>query len=132
MSQPQFFNYPGTESNAENFHYSQAVRIGNIVRTSGQGGWEVNGDIESDAKRQIDLGFQNVMTALRTAHPSLEWRNVVSVRTYHTDVEATFDLVTSAFKSLDGQHRPVWTCVEVPKLGLEGMVFEIEVEAFVG
>ena len=28
-------------------------------------------------------------------------------------------------------HRPVWTCVEITKLGIEGMQIEIEVEALV-
>ncbi|KAF5234306.1 hypothetical protein FAUST_7691 [Fusarium austroamericanum] len=131
MSKAQFFDYPGTEANGQAFHYSQVVRIGNVLRTSGQGGWDAQGNIIADPQTQVKQAFQNVLTALRTAHPTAEWSNVVSVRTYHTNVEATFDFTTSAFKELDKHLRPVWTCVEIAKLGLEGMVFEIEVEAVI-
>jgi hypothetical protein len=38
MSAPRFVTYPGLgEWAKETLHYSQAVRIGNIIKTSGQG-----------------------------------------------------------------------------------------------
>jgi enamine deaminase RidA (YjgF/YER057c/UK114 family) len=38
MSAPKFAIYPGLgEWAKENLHYSQAVRIGNIIKISGQG-----------------------------------------------------------------------------------------------
>ena len=38
MSTPKFAIYPGLgEWAKENLHYSQAVRIGNIIKISGQG-----------------------------------------------------------------------------------------------
>jgi len=38
MSGPEFTSYPGLgEWAKENLHYSQAVRIGNIIKISGQG-----------------------------------------------------------------------------------------------
>lgn len=49
---------------------------------------------------------------------------------YHINVAETFDTVKSNFKRILPGHRPIWTCVEVGKLGIEGMLVEIEVEAF--
>jgi hypothetical protein len=39
MSRPEFFVTPGYgEKQLHDFHYSQAVRVGNRAETSGQGG----------------------------------------------------------------------------------------------
>ncbi|KAL6229152.1 hypothetical protein BDW75DRAFT_245995 [Aspergillus navahoensis] len=67
MSSPSFtfFNYPGTEANSESFHYSQAVKVGNIIETSGQGGWTQDGSIPSDLEKQVALAFENVENVLK-------------------------------------------------------------------
>ncbi|OZF00778.1 hypothetical protein CH301_12055, partial [Rhodococcus sp. 15-1189-1-1a] len=40
MSTPRFFTTPGYgDTQLTNMHYNQAVRIGNRVEISGQGGW---------------------------------------------------------------------------------------------
>ncbi|KAL5358666.1 YjgF-like protein [Aspergillus floccosus] len=129
MPNLQFFNYPGTEVNAENFHYSQAVKVGQTVKTSGQGGWDADGRIVPDVEKQVAIAFENVEKALKSVDPQLSWQNVYSVRSYHTNVEETFDIVTANFKRAIPNHGPIWTCVEVGKLGIEGMLVEIEVEA---
>lgn len=125
----EFFNYPGTEANSKSFHYSQATRIGNTVKTSGQGGWDENGSITSDVEKQVAVAFANVEKALKNVDTRLSWENVYAVRSYHINMEETFEIVTSNFKSLLPNHRPIWTCVEIGKLGIDGMVVEIEVEA---
>lgn len=130
MSSLQYGNYPGTEANSADFHYSQAVRVGNIVKTSGQGGWDADGNvISSDINAQVAAAFQNVENALRSIDSRLSWQDVYAVRSYHVDLGKTFDIVTSLFKRTLPGHRPIWTCVEIGKLGIEGMQVEIEVEA---
>ncbi|KAL4895060.1 YjgF-like protein [Aspergillus ambiguus] len=129
MSAFQFFNYPGTEANSESFHYSQAVKIGQTVKTSGQGGWDTDGNVVADVEKQVALAFENVEKALKSADSRLSWQNVYAVRSYHINVEETFDVVTENFKRVIPNHRPIWTCVEIGKLGIEGMLIEIEVEA---
>ncbi|KAJ2967571.1 hypothetical protein NQ176_g9598 [Zarea fungicola] len=112
---PRFFNYPGTETNSEHFHYSQAVKIGNTIRTSGQGGWDATGNIELNLEKQIEISFANALQALQGADSRLGFEHIYAIRSYHVD--------------LFPNHRPIWTCVEIGKLGLEGMLVEIEVEA---
>lgn len=127
----QFFNYPGTEKNASEYHYSQAVRIGNIVRTSGQGGWDESSNISSNLENQISKAFDNVLQALKAVDAGLTFDQVYAIRSYHIDLDTSFDIMTSVFKKIFPKHQPIWTCVQVGKLGLEGMQVEIEVEAIV-
>ncbi|KAF2018281.1 endoribonuclease L-PSP [Aaosphaeria arxii CBS 175.79] len=129
MTQVQYFNYPGTESIAENYHYSQAVRIGNTVKTAGQGGWDENGSITPKLEDQIALAFGNVEKALKAVDKSLSLENIYAIRSYHLDMDQSFDVMTAQFKKLFPNHRPIWTCIQIGKLGLEGMQVEIEVEA---
>lgn len=93
----QFFNYPGTEANSKSFHYSQAVKIGTMVKTSGQGGWDESRNITSDVERQVAVAFENVGKALKEIDTRLSWENVYAVRSYHINVEDTFEIVTSNF-----------------------------------
>lgn len=125
----QFFNYPGTETNAEDYHYSQAVKIGNIVRTSGQGGWDADGKITPDLNKEIKTAFGNVLKAIQAVDSRLGFDNIYAIRSYHLDMDVSFDVMTAQFKELFPNHRPIWTCVQIGKLGLEGMQVEIEVEA---
>ncbi|KAF9888176.1 hypothetical protein FE257_009171 [Aspergillus nanangensis] len=129
MSTLQYFNYPGTEANSESFHYSQAVKVGNTIKTSGQGGWDAEGNVVADVEKQVAIAFENVEKALKSVDSRLSWQDVYAVRSYHINVEETFDVVTSNFKRILPNHRPIWTCVEIGKLGIEGMLIEIEVEA---
>lgn len=129
MSTLQYGNYAGTEANSESFHYSQAVKVGNVVKTSGQGGWDADGNISPDANVQVAAAFENVEKALKSIDGRLSWQDVYAVRTYHVDLEGTFDVVTANFKRVIPGHRPIWTCVEIGKLGIEGMKVEFEVEA---
>ncbi|KAK1595547.1 endoribonuclease L-PSP [Colletotrichum navitas] len=129
MPSAQFFNYPGTEINAEQYHYSQAVKLGNIVRTSGQGGWDEKGGITSDIEKQIELAFDNILKSLKAVDSDLSLDNIYAIRSYHTDMDASFNIMTAQFKKLFPNHRPIWTCVQIGKLALEDMKVEIEAEA---
>ncbi|KAH6715343.1 endoribonuclease L-PSP [Leptodontidium sp. MPI-SDFR-AT-0119] len=129
MSSAQFFNYPGTETNAEQYHYSQAVKIGNTVRTSGQGGWDEKGNVEPDLERQIGLTFDNILKALKAVDSRLSLDDVYAIRSYHLDIDTSFNTMTTQFREQFPNHRPIWTCIQIGKLGLEGMQVEIEVEA---
>ena len=54
-----------------------------------------------------------------------------AVRSYHIDLLGTFDIVVETLKKLMPDHRPIWTCVQIGQLGLEGMKIEVEIEAAV-
>jgi enamine deaminase RidA (YjgF/YER057c/UK114 family) len=130
MANPAFHTYASAEAQSIAMHYSQAVILpGGTIKTSGQGGWDSNGSIAASASEQVDLAFKNVDKALQAVDSHLSWKNVYAVRSYHINIDETAELVIAKFKSEMGDRRPIWTCVEVSKLGIEEMVVEIEVEA---
>ncbi|KXJ85296.1 endoribonuclease L-PSP, partial [Microdochium bolleyi] len=134
MSKPEFFNPPGTEVFRDGYHFSQVVRQqpgSTTLKTSGQGGWDSTLAIVADPKKQIEQTLQNVLAALRAAESSVTWRDITSIRSYHTDLAATFETTVQVFKEMDPDHRPVWTCVGVAALAIPGMVVEFEAEAVV-
>lgn len=141
MSAPKFAIYPGLgEWAKDNLHYSQAVRLGNIIKISGQGGWNPSADLSSpstwisqDLNTEIDQAFANVDLALKAAGGK-GWSQVYSVRSYHLplDEDATSAMVRNFQQWCGPEHRPIWTEIGVAKLGLESMRVEIEVEAFLG
>src|SRR5690242_16153385 len=66
-------------------HYSQAVRIGNRVEISGQGGWDDDITIAENLDEEIVRAFDNVERTLATAGAT--WRDVVHVNSYHVVAE---------------------------------------------
>ncbi|KAL1586284.1 hypothetical protein WHR41_05544 [Cladosporium halotolerans] len=137
MSQPHFSSYEGLGEWAKaNMHYSQAVRIGNTIKTSGQGGWHPTTEpisISSNLDTEIDQAFANVDLALKTAGGK-GWSQVYSVRSFHValDEQTTAAMVSNLRKWCGEDHMPIWTEIGVSTLALEAMRVEIEVEAYVG
>ncbi|KAJ9638981.1 hypothetical protein H2201_005890 [Coniosporium apollinis] len=131
MSSLKFYNEEGAgQQNSDLYHYSQAVVLGDIVKCSGQGGWDPTGKLDAnDVEGQVDLAFQNVNRVLQAAGLR-GWEDVYSVRSYHVDMDASFEFVVDRFKKHCPDHRPIWTCIGVTRLGLPEMLIEIEVEAY--
>ncbi|KAH7007369.1 Endoribonuclease L-PSP/chorismate mutase-like protein [Ilyonectria destructans] len=132
MSGLQYSNYEGVGvTNNRLYSYSQAVRVGNVVKCSGQGGWDNEGNIDDqDLKGQIDLAFKNVEKNLKAAGAK-GWSDVYSVKSFHISLSSSFDLMVEEFRKWMPNHQPTWTCVGVTELGIPGMIVEIEVEAVV-
>jgi len=82
MTKPEMFITPGFgEKLRDLLHYSQAVKIGDRVEISGQGGWNDNLEIPEAIEDEIEQAFENVERTLATAGAS--WKNVVHVNSYH-------------------------------------------------
>lgn len=67
---------------------------------------------------------------LKAAGVEEGWEAVYLVKTYHTKLDETMEKFVEVLKGRMGGKRPVWTCVEVQRLAVEGMAIEIEVEAY--
>ena len=124
MSTIQFANYPGPSVNQESFPYPQSVNIGNIIKISGQGGWDTNGT-SPDINIKTAAAFGNVEQALKTMNTRLSLKDVYAVRSYHTNIAETFGPMSSHFMRLVPGHRPIWICVEVARLQNPGMAITI-------
>ncbi|KAL4767458.1 YjgF-like protein [Aspergillus nidulans var. acristatus] len=131
MSALKYTNDPGAgQKHSDLCHYSQAVFLpNNIVKCAGQGGWTPEGDLNpADIEGQVKLAFENVDRVLQTAGLR-GWEDVYLVRSYHVDMDASYDAVVKGLKGRISGHRPVWTAVAVPRLAFPDMKIEIEVEA---
>ncbi|QKF63958.1 Rid family hydrolase [Campylobacter corcagiensis] len=122
----------GIGDTQKSFGYTTAVKIGNIVKISGQGGWDESGVNfpHKDIKDEIIQACDNVEWALNSAGAS--WKDVYSVTSYFT-VPFTDEIhmvLSSEFNKRCGK-SPIWTQLGVRELGNKPMRVEIVVEAFV-
>ncbi|KAF4439181.1 flavin depend monooxygenase that catalyses the oxidation of rubrofusarin to 9-hydroxyrubrofusarin [Fusarium austroafricanum] len=134
MSQLKQYTYEGAGEFLTNFlGYAQAVRIGDRIELSGQGGCFVkDGDIawrETDLE-QIDLAFENVDKALKAAGGK-GWDQVFRVNSYHLEITPEVgQRMSENFKKWMPNHKPIWTQIGVRQLGVPPMKCEIEVSAY--
>jgi len=131
MSKPQFFATPGYgERQLKRHYYSQAVKIGNRIETSGQGGWNDNWEFPQSLEDEIKQAFINVTRTLETAGAS--WEHVVHINSYHVDFQPEVnDIMSGLFRQYMPNHAPIWTLLGVAKLGDPKMRVEIRVTAIV-
>ena len=129
MDQPAFFATPGYgHTMHETMHYSQAVKIGNRVEISGQGGWDNDFAFPERLEDEIAQAFANVERTLATAGAS--WHDVVHVNSYHLGFPPeTNETMVRLFRQYMPQRRPIWTETGVTALGNPHMRVEIRVTA---
>lgn len=116
-------------------HYNQAVRIGNRVEISGQGGWDDDLNFPESLEQEIIAAFDNVARTLAAAGAS--WRDVVHVNSYHVidAPDSTFDahnaVMIDQFRNRMPDRAPIWTETGVTVLGAPDMRIEIRVVAVI-
>src|SRR3954447_12111012 len=126
----EFFATPGYgDRQLRNLHYNQAVRIGDRVEISGQGGWDDDFNFPESLEEEIVRAFDNVERTLATAGAS--WRDVVHVNSYHVPSapdsigDAHNDVMVDQFRKRMPDRAPIWTQTGVPALGAPKMRVEI-------
>lgn len=117
------------------------VKVGRILNTHLKpkhmltrysGGWDPKtGEFYKEINAQIDQAFANVELNLKDAGGA-GWEQVFRVNSYHVPIndEAIAAMVRN-FRKWMPNHKPIWTCVGVPRLGEDDMRVEIEVVAHV-
>ncbi|KAL3483371.1 Endoribonuclease L-PSP/chorismate mutase-like protein [Aspergillus germanicus] len=128
MSHLQYFSYPGFDEHMRQvLSYNQAVRTGNRIDISGQGGWDPETRVvHSDLLTDFRQAFANVELALTHAGGK-GWSQVYKLRIYVLDNSPeVFELLMRNLKEWMPDHQPLLTCVVVKDLGLEGMRIEVE------
>ncbi|KAL1859069.1 hypothetical protein Daus18300_009709 [Diaporthe australafricana] len=119
------------KDNLERYRYNQVVRVGDTIHISGQGGWDyATGVIHEDTEKQIDEAFANIDHILREAGGK-GWEQVFRVNSYHIPLDdRALAAMTRNFDKWMPNHKSLWTCVGVVKLGAPDMKVEIEVQAY--
>jgi enamine deaminase RidA (YjgF/YER057c/UK114 family) len=114
-------------------HYQQAVRIGDRVEISGQGGWDDDFAFPAALQDEIVRAFDNVERTLRTAGAT--WHDVVTVDSFHLPESGTLigvetnRIMVEQLRARTGDRAPVWTQLGVAAFGAPGMRVEIRVTA---
>ncbi|MEU4645680.1 Rid family hydrolase [Micromonospora sp. NPDC023814] len=135
MTEPKFFATPGYgDTQLTNLHYHQAVRIGDRVETSGQGGWHDDFTFPDTLEAEIVQAFDNLERTL--THAGATWNDVVAVESYHVLDTAGFEehnrVMVEQFRKRMGDRAPIWTELSVSALGHPAMHIEIRVTAIGG
>ncbi len=95
---------------------------------AGQGGEDAAGNLSPDFADQVRQAYRNLKTALDAvgAKPA----HVAKLTTYVADYDqGKLSAMTGSLTELFGDHLPAQTLVPVPRLALDGMLFEVDAVA---
>jgi enamine deaminase RidA (YjgF/YER057c/UK114 family) len=107
--------------------YAQAVRLGDRIEISGQGGWTRTRDFPPTVREEIVQALDNVESVLAGAGAS--WDDVIAVMSYHATAvdpagavdavgpDAASTVMSDELRRRIRTHAPIWTRVGVPRLG---------------
>ncbi len=110
---------------AEGAPYSQAVRVGDLVFTSGQGGFDAGGELVDGIEAQLRLALANLDASLRAAGAGLD--TLVKITVYLTD-PAFLDAWRAVRAETLSPPFPATTAVSTALL-FDGMLCEIDAVA---
>jgi enamine deaminase RidA (YjgF/YER057c/UK114 family) len=137
MTKPEFFDTPGYGEIARTRnHHRQALRVGDRIEISGQGGWDADFTLAAmSLEEEIVKACDNVEKTLAEAGAS--WHDVVKVLSYHVPTANDsiggehMSVMVDQFRQRFGQSLPLWTALGVEALALPDQHVEIEVVAIV-
>ncbi len=110
-------------------HYSQAIKIGDLVFTAGQTAKDTNtGEVlfPDNIEAQTDIIMKNIATLLKEAGLSLA--NVIKTSVFINDIDK-FQKFNNAYKKYFPEDPPVRTTVATGNF-TKGVCVEIDVVAF--
>lgn len=115
----------------ETYRISQAIRVGELVYTSGQAAIDLQGNLVGvgDFDRQAEQVFSNLQAVLAAADSGLD--RVVKVTIYLTDM-GNFPKIVALRERYFSPPWPADTIVEVNSLALPELEIEIEAIALAG
>lgn len=131
MTQLSFINPPGLYDPRPNgySHVVVAQAPASIIYISGQGGENADGVLSEDFETQVKQALSNLQTALNAADAKLA--NVAKLTVLIVDhSEERLRIFGGALSAAWGDNpAPACTLIPVPRLALDGMLFEIEATA---
>ncbi|MYM23070.1 RidA family protein [Duganella sp. FT135W] len=97
-----------------------------IIYIAGQGGENAAGELSQDFNTQVEQALSNLQIALHAAGAQL-W-NIAKVSALIVDhSKERLHIFSTALRTTWGDHpAPACTLIPVPRLALDGMLFEIE------
>ena len=99
-----------------------------IAYLAGQGGEDQNGSLSPEFADQVKQAYANLRTAL--AAVGAEPHQVTKITTYVVQYDQSMlNVMTPLVKEMFGDALPAQTLVPVPRLALDGMLFEVDAVA---
>ena len=114
----------------DNYHFSQATRVGDTIWVSGQVGIAAAMKPGKDMEEQAQLAFHNLRSVLNAAGATLG--DVVELVTFHTNLRGEMAAFTKVKDTFFAKDYPSWTAVGVTDLALPGLCVEIRAVAVAG
>jgi enamine deaminase RidA (YjgF/YER057c/UK114 family) len=110
------------------YGYSHAVistNAGSLAHIAGQGGENSSGELAADFEGQVAQAYANLSAALAAAGARPD--QVVKINTYVVDYnQSMLSVMTKHVVKTFGDHLPAQTLVPVPRLAIDGMLFEVD------
>lgn len=110
------------------FGYSHAVVAKNathIAYIAGQGGEDSSGTLSPSFDAQVNQAYKNLLTALSAVNASPD--QVTKITTYVVGYDmAKLEIMAHYAQKTFGDSLPAQTLVPVPRLALDGMLFEVD------
>lgn len=114
----------------DNYHFSQAVRVGDTIWVSGQVGVDANLASASGMAAQAKLAFGGLKRTLEEAGATLA--DTVELTTFHLDLRRDMEEFAKVKDQFFPRDFPVWTAVGVTQLALPELLVEIRAVAVAG
>jgi enamine deaminase RidA (YjgF/YER057c/UK114 family) len=130
MPKRALVNPPGTEGIYRNWHFSQAVRAGDVVWVSGQVGVDRNAQPADGIEAQSRLAFENLARVLDSAGATLA--DVVELTTFHVDLPGELGAFARVKDEFFPKDYPAWTAIGCTALALPPLRVEVRAMAVVG
>jgi enamine deaminase RidA (YjgF/YER057c/UK114 family) len=128
-----FINPPGLYDPRPNgySHVVVAQAPARLVFLAGQGGEAADGQLSPEFADQVQRALRNLQTALHAAQADLAHITRLTVLVVDHSPQR-LAVLSDAIKALWGERpTPACTLIPVPRLALDGMLFEIEAQAVV-
>jgi enamine deaminase RidA (YjgF/YER057c/UK114 family) len=99
-----------------------------IIYIAGQGGEDENGNLANDFATQLKQAFANLCTALTAAGTRPEYVLKLTTLVVNHD-ESKLQQLGAEVQAIWGDRTPTQTLIPVPRLALDGMLFEVDAVA---
>ncbi len=101
-----------------------------IVHFAGQGGENKEGKLSPEFEKQVEQAYKNLRIAIEAAN--VKPNQVAKLTTYVVNYDQSMlDVMTKHVVKMFGEALPAQSLVPVPRLALDGMLFEVDAVAVI-
>jgi len=111
----------------DNYHFSQAVRAGELLVCSGQIGTGDDNRVPRDLAEEFRIAWRKVGGLLETA--GVDFSDVVEYTSFHVGLQSAMPIFMKVRDEFLSEPWPAWTAIGTTELAVPGAHVEIRVIA---